>query len=457
VSQRSVLLVDDEPESIRILTTVLERDGWRVWQATDGRGGIEMYERVRPDIVITDLQTPGLNGLQALHILRQRDPDASVIVVGAASDAASIVDAIQLGAENYLAKPVDADELREVTSRAAETAQQRRRNRGIIRCDSETTGLAALGTSPKMRAVANQVRLMADGVAPVLLLGESGTGKGWVAQTIHSLSPRANAPFVELNCAALTANFLESELFGHEKGAFTDARTMKRGLFEVAHQGTIFLDEVGDLAPELQPKLLKVLERGRFRRIGGTQEIEVDVRVIAATNIDLTAAAETRHFRPDLFYRLSVLPLTLPSLRDRGRDEIADLAFRLLADLRRRANRGPTMISAPALALILRYRWPGNIRQLRNLLERVLVLAGEVDEILPEHLPLDLHGFAAVAEPGEERDGDLSLASAERIHIGRVLAHFGGNRVRAAEALGITRTTLYKRLRDYGLERVGRN
>ena len=440
-----------------MLTSVLEQDGWRVWQATDGRSGIEMYDRVRPDIVITDLRTPGLGGLQALHILRQRDPDASVIVLGADADASSVVEAIQLGAENYLAKPVNMNELREATTRAAESVGLRRRNRGIVRNDVEATGLASLGTSPKMRAVASQVRLMADGAAPVLLLGESGTGKGWVAQTIHALSPRANAPFVELNCAALTATFLESELFGHEKGAFTDARTMKRGLFEVAHHGTIFLDEIGDLAPELQPKLLKVLERGRFRRIGGTQEMEVDVRVIAATNIDLTAAAESGRFRPDLFYRLSVLPLTLPSLRERGRDEIADLAFRLLADLRRRANRGPTMISAPALALILRYRWPGNIRQLRNLLERVLVLAGDVDEILPEHLPLELHGVAATASSESNGDGDLSLASVERLHIGRVLAHFGGNRVRAAEALGITRTTLYKRLRDYGLERVGRS
>ena len=442
---------------VRMLTALFEHDGWRVWQATDGRSGVEMYERVRPDVVITDVRMSGLSGLQALHILKQRDPDASVIVLSAITDVPTAVEAMQLGAETYLTKPVNVNELREATARAVETAEWRRRNRHVAERQTETSGLAALGSSPKMRGIANQVRLIADGAAPVLLLGESGTGKGWVAQIIHSLSPRSRGPFVELNCAALTSTFLESELFGHERGAFTDARMMKRGLFELAHQGTIFLDEIGDLAPELQPKLLKVLERGRFRRLGGTDELEVDVRVIAATNIDLAAAAESKRFRPDLFYRLSVLPLTLPPLRERGRDEIADLTFRLLADLRRRSSRGPTMISAPALALILRYRWPGNIRQLRNLLERVLLLAGDADELRPEHLPLELRESPTGAPHDETPGEDMSLQSVERLHIGRVLAQFGGNRVRAAEALGITRTTLYKRLRAYGLERVGRN
>jgi transcriptional regulator with PAS, ATPase and Fis domain len=238
-------------------------------------------------------------------------------------------------------------------------------------------------------------------------------------------------------------------LFGHEKGAFTDAKEQKRGLFEVADTGTIFLDEIGDLAAELQPKLLKVLESRKFRRLGGTREIEVDVRMVAATNHDLEARVKAGRFREDLYYRLAVLPIRLPPLRERGREDIADLTMRILADLRRTLGRGPTRVSPEALRHLVSYRWPGNIRELRNVLERILLLAGATDELLPSHLPQEIgHTEGEMTAPGE---AELSLEEVERRHIGRALIHHGGNRSRTAKALGISRATLYEKLHRYGL------
>jgi len=254
---------------------------------------------------------------------------------------------------------------------------------------------------------------------------------------------------VEVNCAGLSATFLDSELFGHEKGAFTDAKEQKRGLFELAHTGTIFLDEIGDLSPELQPKLLKALESRRFRRLGGTREIEVEVRLVAATNHDLAARVKEGKFREDLYYRLSVLPLSMPPLRQRGRDDIADLAVRLLLDLRRKIGRGPARFSPEAMALIAQYPWPGNIRELRNVLERALIMAPDAEQMMPGHLPPEI--ITVSAEEGSTPDIDLPLNEIERRHIIRVLAHQQGNRSRAARALGISRATLYEKLHRYDL------
>ena len=452
--QRSLLVIEAEPALLRAIAASFAADGWRVVEACDGRSGLEAWERSRTDVVIVDAALSGFDGLQVLDVLRQRDPEAAVIFIGAEGDVPGAVDAMQLGALDVIARPVDLPRLADAVGRAWDRMRMRARNRSAIERGGDAPGLGAIGSSPQMRAIAAQIRAMAAGDAPALLLGESGSGKGWVAQMMHSLSPRSRGPFIEVNCASLTATFLESELFGHEKGAFTDAKSAKRGLFELAHGGTLFLDEIGELAPELQPKLLKVLERGRFRRLGGTHEIEVDVRVIAATNVEIERAVAEHRFRADLFYRLAVLPLTLPPLRERGRDEIADLTFSILAELRRRHRRGPAHIGADALAMVLRHPWPGNIRQLRNVLERVVLLSGDAEELCPAHLPPELH--VAPVHARSVVDDDLSLAEAERLHIGRVLARCGGNRLQAARMLGITRSTLYKRLREYGLERIGR-
>jgi DNA-binding NtrC family response regulator len=356
---RSILLVDDDVEVLNMLGKFFERDNWQVMRAADAQACADIYEREQPDVVVLDLDLPGLSGLKLLEVLRTRDPDATIIMLTGHGDIATAVQAMQLGAENFLTKPVELPHMGAAAERAFEKVELRRRNRYWTEKQVGNSELATLGRSAKMREIARQIELLADSETTVLLLGETGTGKSWAATMIHALSRRSKAPFVEVNCAGLSATFLESELFGHEKGAFTDAREQKRGLFEVADTGTVFLDEVGDLAPELQPKLLKALESRKFRRLGGTREIEVDVRLIAATNHDLASEVKKGKFREDLYYRLSVLPLNLPALRDRSREDVTDLAVRLLIDLRRRVGRGPSKFSADAMSMVAQHAWPG--------------------------------------------------------------------------------------------------
>lgn len=452
----TILLVDDDPAVISFLGLFFERKGWQVWRAAEAQGAADLYDREQPDLVLLDLDLPGMSGLKLLEVLRARDPDATVLMLTGHGDVPTAVEAMRLGAENFLTKPVELVHLDAACERAFEKVELRRRNRYFSeqRQADRPSAIDALGSSAMMRAVARQVELLAASDATVLLLGETGTGKGWVAHLIHALSGRGAAPFVDLNCAGLSATFLDSELFGHEKGAFTDARQQKRGLFEVADTGTLFLDEIGDLAPELQPKLLKVLETRRFRRLGGTREIDVDVRLICATNRELEGLAKTGAFREDLYYRLAVLPLRLPPLRERGRQEIGDLALRVLADLRRNLGRGPAALSQGALDFLSRYPWPGNIRELRNVLERVLLLASDADEVEPGHLPPEMVASSAGASTPD--DAQLSLEAIERRHIARALAYHGGNRSRTARSLGISRATLYEKIARYGLGEVGR-
>src|SRR5690348_15780140 len=337
----SVLLIDDDVDVLRSIGNYFERLSYEVTRELSGEAGLATFDRLRPEVVILDLRLPGMDGMEVLEHLRQRD--ASVILLTGQADVPTAVRAMQLGAENFLTKPVDMEHLAAATARVADKTRLRRINEALLIQSAPGHGLESLGGSSGMQDFAHQVALLAQSErTTVLLNGESGTGKGWVARMMHDLSPRAKAPFVEVNCAGLNATFLDSELFGHEKGAFTDAKTQKLGLFEIANGGTLFLDEIGDLAPELQPKLLKVLESQRFRRLGGTREIEVDVRLVAATHRDLAAAVEEGEFRQDLYYRLAVLPVHLPPLRERGRDEIIALATQLLAELRGKVGRGPT-------------------------------------------------------------------------------------------------------------------
>lgn len=446
---RSILLVDDDVEILNVLDRFFEREGWQVTRALDAQACADLYERDQPDVVVLDLDLPGLSGLKLLEVLRSRDEAATVIMLTGHGDIATAVEAMQLGAENFLTKPVELAHMKAAAERAYEKVELRRRNRYWAERQTENASLAGLGRSPKMQEIARQIELLAASDTTVLLLGDTGTGKGWVAQMIHSLSARSGAPMVEINCAGLSATFLDSELFGHERGAFTDAKEQKRGLIEMADTGTVFLDEIGDLAPELQPKLLKALESRRFRRLGGTRELEVDVRLVAATNHDLAAQVKTGKFREDLYYRLSVLPLRMPALRERGREDIADLAVRLLLDLRRKLGRGPARLSAEAMTVVTQYPWPGNIRELRNVLERALIMAPDTEVLQPVHLPPEL--LPAALSDASATEVDLPLEEIERRHITRVLAHNGGNRSRAARSLGISRATLYEKLHKYGL------
>jgi DNA-binding NtrC family response regulator len=444
----SILIVDDDAGVREALRRVFRGRDLDIMMATDAVSCLEEYERNRPDLVLLDHGLPGLTGLQLLEVLRERDPDATVLMLTGRAEISIAVEAMRLGADNFLTKPIDPVHLDAAVSRALEKVMLRRQNRFYREREQEEVAMGGLSQTAHMPEIMQFVELLAEGMAPVLLTGETGTGKGWIAQLLHAKSPRAQGPFVEVNCAGLSANFLDSELFGHEKGAYTDAKAQKVGLFEIAHGGTLFLDEIGDLAPELQPKLLKAIESQRFRRLGGTREITVDVRLIAATHHDLKAAVRTNRFREDLFYRLAVFPLHLPPLRERGREAILALARYFLGDLRRRLGRGPTGFSDAALARLAGHEWPGNIRELRNTIERILLLARDAREIDVAHLPSEMkvgsaQALLAAFSAGDE---DLSLATAERRHIERVLARVGGNRVHAARALGIARATLYKRL-----------
>jgi DNA-binding NtrC family response regulator len=443
----SVLLIDDDVDVLRSIGNYFERLGYEVTRELSGEAGLATFDRIRPEVVILDLRLPGMDGMEVLENLRQRD--AAVILLTGEVDVPTAVRAMQLGAENFLTKPVDMEHLAAATARVADKARLRRVNEALLVQSSPDHGLDSLGTSSMMQDFAHQVGLLAQSErTTVLLTGESGTGKGWVARMIHDLSPRSKAPFVEVNCAGLNATFLDSELFGHEKGAFTDAKDRKQGLFEIADRGTIFLDEIGDLAPELQPKLLKVLETKTFRRLGGTREITVDVRLIAATNKNLQQEVEDTRFREDLYYRLSVMPLTLPAVRDRSREDRLSLITRLMGDLRAEIADGPVNVSAEVLERLLAYPWPGNVREMRNVLERALILGRGQPAMSVEHLPGE---FRARPGIGDRRHTPLSLEDLERQHIERTLKHHTGNRTRAAIELGISRATLINKIKRYNL------
>lgn len=451
---KSILFIDDDAAVVKTLSAFFVSCGWRATGAHDGISGVSAFEQEPPDVVVLDVVMPGVSGLEVLRLLLSRDPDVAVIMLTGHGDIAMGVEAMRIGAENFLSKPVDLEQLELSAQRFRAARSLRRQARFIMRAGLGETSLSSMGSSPMMQDLARQLSLLAPGMAPVLLTGETGTGKGWAAKLIHAASPRAAQPFVSINCAGLTTTFLDTELFGHERGAFTDAKQAKQGLFEVANGGTMFLDEIGDLALDLQPKLLTVLETNRFRRLGSTRETQVDVRLIAATHKDLFAEMEAGRFREDLYYRLAVLPVRLPALRDRGSHEIAEMATHLLADLRRRMPFGPSSITAEATELLARYSWPGNIREMRNVLERAALIAGDVPKLRPEHLPRELQEGGGIIP--EEPLGELSLASVTRRHVMRVLTLRGGNRRQTASALGVTRSTLYKWLRDWGVEDAGR-
>jgi DNA-binding NtrC family response regulator len=449
---RSILLVDDDGGILTVLSRFFERRDWSVLRAATGARALDHFAAHRPDLVLLDLDLPDMNGLPVLRRLRELDEGARVIMLTGHGDIETAVEAMRLGADNFLTKPFELDHLEAVIEGQEARIELRRQTRDLENGSRAPADTAALGRSPIMHGIAEQIDRIAAGDGTVLIQGETGTGKGWVARRIHDRSHRRGRPFVEVNCGGLSATFLDSELFGHEKGAFTDAKDRKEGLFEVADGGTIFLDEIGDLAGDLQPKMLKVLETRRFRRLGGTKELAVDVRLIAATNHSLTDQVRRGEFREDLFYRVNVLPLELPPLRERAPEDVAWMAYRVLADLRQTINGGPESIHEDALALLVHHDWPGNIREMRNVLERILILAADAHEIRSHHLPAEIRG--GVEDP--MREGTLTLEEVERRHLARVLEQTDGNRSRAARILGISRAALYDKMDRFGLRDVGR-
>jgi two-component system response regulator HydG len=429
----SILVVDDDQTVRETLADYFDTLGYVVRAAATATAGRQAAAEHAPDVVLVDLRLPDASGLTLLEALRADDPELGVIVLTGHADVPTAVRAMQQGALDFLEKPVDLEALGVAVARAAELVGLRREV-SVLRARRGGEPDATEGAAGPSLERLIEVAARNDDV-PVLIVGETGTGKGFVARRIHERSGRAAQPFVEVNGASLSATFLESELFGHERGAFTDAKQAKRGLFEVAGRGTLFLDEIGEVVTEVQPKLLKVLEERTFRRLGGTSELRSEARVVAATNQPLAQRVQEGRFRADLYYRLQVLTLALPPLRER-RDELEALA-RAFAPAGSRLGRA-------ALRTIERYDWPGNVRELKNTLWRAALLA-DGSEIEPRHLSLpEAVGSIATAP--------VTLEDAERAAITNALAATAGNRVQAAQRLGIARSTLLEKIKRMGIE-----
>jgi DNA-binding NtrC family response regulator len=447
-SQR-VLVVDDEP-SRKGLRELLARWGYLVDEAADGQAALEKARTFLPSVVVSDLVMPGLDGLGLLRALQDELPFASVIILTGHGTVETAVAALKEGAYDYLTKPLDVPRLRILIQKALDKAQTTREVTLLRRTLKEIWGYGQLvGASPAMREVFGLLELAAPTSAPVLLSGESGTGKELAARTLHELSPRHRDPFVPVNCAAIPETLLESEIFGHEKGAFTGALERRVGCFELAHGGTIFLDEVAEMTPSTQAKFLRILQDGMLRRLGGKTEVAVDVRVVAATNKDPEKAIRDGALREDLYYRLNVFSISLPPLRER-REDIPLLIRAFLDEFDAKYDKRVKAVDEIVLEILRRHPWPGNVRELRNVIERA-VIACAADVIAPAHLPAGLSNFA------DQGPADLirlpvgtSLADVEREVILKTLAAVDRNKTRAAEMLGISVKTLYNKLNQYG-------
>jgi DNA-binding NtrC family response regulator len=441
-----VLVVDDEPRMAEAVRDALAGTGARCEAHTDPAAALEALLAGGADVLVCDWRMPGLDGLELLRRVRDARPGSRVILMTAYGDVPSAVEAMRAGAFDYLTKPFDNEELRRRVARALELARLERENREMRQALAGRYADAFVAASPVMRGVLELVDRAAAARAPVLVLGESGTGKELVARRLHFASARVAAPFVAVNCKALAESVLESELFGHERGAFTGAVSEHAGCFERADSGTLFLDEIGEVSEAFQAKLLRVLQDGEVLRVGGSHPRRVDVRVVAATNRDLAAEVAAGRFREDLFYRLNVIPVRLPPLRER-RDDIVPLARHFLAQLGRESGR-PLGLDAAAEARLLEHGWPGNARELRNVLERAAVLASG-DLLGPEDLLLEPPPRGPAPPAHGTLQQHLERAAAERIRV--ALGATGGRRAEAAARLGIDRATLFRWMRRLGL------
>ena len=445
-----VLVVDDEESPRTGLSSLLSTWGYETTAAEDGQRGLERAVVFRPSVVITDLVMPGVNGIDLLRELKHELPGAAVVILTGHASIETAMTAVREGAYDYLTKPVDPRRLRMVLEKAIEKAEVVRDVTLLRRQLKDSRGMGPLlGASPSMKDVYRLIEMAAPTAAPVLISGETGTGKELVARTIHERSPRRTQPFVAVNCSAIPDTLLESELFGHEKGSFTGALERRAGLFELADTGTIFLDEITEMSGTLQAKYLRTLQDGTLRRLGGKAEIQVDVRVVAATNKDPLRAVQDGKFREDLYYRLSVLNIALPPLRQRPED-ILLLVEAFIQEFNGKYARSVTAVDDAVMNLALQHRWPGNVRELRNAVERAVV-ACEGEVITPEHLPLTT-ATAAVASDSIVVLLGSTLDSAERELLLRTLASTSNNKTRAAEILGITPKTLHNKLQRYARE-----
>ncbi len=442
----AILVVDDEPAMRDLVHDVLEEEGHRVTLAGSGQEALKHLAEAQYAVVLTDLRMRGMQGMELMAEIKRDYPDVNVILMTAFGSVETAVKAMKEGATDYLVKPIKTEELIRVTERAVREAGLRQEVARLRReVHKEYSFHQILGKSKPIREVFDLIRRVADSPTNVLITGESGTGKELVAKAIHYNSNRRDAPFVPVNCAAIPEALLESELFGHMKGSFTDAKADKRGLFEEAQKGTVFLDEISELPLMLQAKILRAIQEREIRRVGATRSIPVDVRIIAATNLALSEEVKAKRFREDLYYRLNVIEIRIPPLRERREDIplLVEAFLKKCAEAGRLQARG---ISEPALALLVDYAWPGNVRELENVVERAMTLA-RGERIVPEDLPMTIQGARGdrrILDEAAERT--LTLEEVEKEYILRILEKTGGNKYQAAQVLGIDRKTLYRKL-----------
>ena len=449
---KRILIVDDEQSMRELLAILLKKEGFEVTTAGSRAEAASALAGTTVDMVLTDVRLPDGDGLEVLRHVKAAAPETIVIVMTAYGTAETAVAARKLGAEAYLLKPFDVDEVRIVIRDAFATRELRHDNVRLRREVGERYGLEQMvGVSSAMASLFEMVRAIAPTSSTVLITGESGTGKELIARAIHSLSSRSGGPFVGVNCGAMQDTLLESELFGHMKGSFTDAHQAKKGLFEVAHGGTLFLDEVGETSPAMQVKLLRALQDRRIRRVGGTEEMDVDVRVIAATNAPLETLVREKRFREDLFYRLQVIPILAPPLRER-REDVPILAEHFLRRFAQQMGKRVVKLSDEAMECLRRYSWPGNVRELENVIERVVALE-TTEAVLPERLPDGIRSPAKrgqLLELGPGFSLDDHLLAIEGQLLGLALDQAAGDRTGAARLLGVTPRSLRYLLQKHG-------
>lgn len=448
-----VLIVDDDPSMCNILQEDLGDEGFEVTTQTSGSDALARVSAEDFDAVATDVNMPGLGGIDFCQQVAERRPDLPVIVITAFGSLETAVQALRAGAYDFLTKPFDTEVLAISLRRAIQHRALREEVKRLRRAVANVEGFGGLlGESASMHKLYNLLAKVADSEASVLVCGETGTGKELVARGLHDQSPRAEGPFVALSCAAVPSQLIESELFGHVKGAFTDAKDTRPGLFAQAHGGTLFLDEIGELPLELQPKLLRALQEKTVRPIGGTADVPVDVRVVAATHRDLEEEVEQGRFRQDLLFRVNVIEINLPPLRSRGNDVLL-LAQHFVDQCNKRHRREVSGLTSAAAEKLVRYEWPGNVRELQNAIERAVTLA-EHDRLVVDDLPVKIRNYRStqiLVDTGEPSDL-LTLDEVERRYVTRVFESVRGNKAQAARVLGVDRKTLYRKLEKYDLK-----
>jgi len=449
---RTILVVDDEANILRSVEGILADEGFDVVGAESGKDALEKIDQLIPDLVLLDIWMPEMDGIETLVKLKETYPSLQVVIMSGHGTIETAVKATKLGAYDFIEKPLSMEKLLHSVRKALDYYQLEEEISLLKQKHKEKANVT--GHSEPIRRLKEQIRIVAPTNAWVLISGENGTGKELVAHYIHRLSQRSNKPMVEVNCAAIPEDLIESELFGHEKGAFTGAGSMRKGKFDLAHEGTIFLDEIGDMSLRAQSKTLRILQEQKFERVGGTRTIEVDVRVIAATNKDLEAEIEKGTFREDLYFRLNVIPIKVPPLRERSED-IPELVEEFFEEFSVSTNREPKRISGSGMELLKKYPWPGNVRELRNLVERLMIMSpGKVVE--DRDIPAPFNESQDKESPFESRVLTESLKEAknqfEKAFLEAKLQEYEWNISQTAEAIGIERSNLHKKIKAYGLE-----